>query len=139
MKDFDLKLAKQGDGVETNEGDQVIELTVLSSEVDEPVIVVVRKTDEEEEYLCTMSFTEEGRSFDDSSDIYLVMAPKFVTYWSNVYKLDNGKISMSDVYKDKKSATDRLNPNRVRSSGKYLKTISFEVEEWDLLNLMMKL
>jgi hypothetical protein len=119
MTKFDLAKAIAGKPVKTKDGRTLSELHLFSSGIKRPVVGLVEGDDILTEY------TREGKYWLDGieSSYDLSMDVKVKTYWANLYNDDQG-LELSGIYFSEEEATNsKTHPER------YIKTISFEVEQ----------
>lgn len=123
MKPFIFEQAEAGQRVITRDG-QPGEIIAVRKEDNYvyPVIVQVG----EEGRKVVVSYTKDGAFFDNGKEscLDIFIAPNVKTYWANVYATPDHALYVGWVYDSDVEAK-----SRDTGSDKYLKTISFEVED----------
>jgi hypothetical protein len=123
-KQFNLEAALNGEPFECEDGSQVLKWMYCEGVMDYPIVCFVKSIDGD---LKTLSFTQDGFHLTSkmTNPLNLVMSPKKVTRWFNVYEHEDYKfiLSGSISYETEGEAKEyNTDPE------KYIKTIPIEIE-----------
>lgn len=123
LSEFNLEKALAGANVVTRNGQQVVSIFCDKSDFDEyPVKFIVKLYTGD---YMTGSATRDGifnSKEQTANDLFMVAKVK--TYWGNVYKSESGRHWVGEL-----STDEQVVKQCHVSSGNFIKTISFDVEE----------
>lgn len=127
LKPFDLERAKLGDKVVTRDGNPARMIFFDAKRLNYPIVALITDSNN---YKKEEWFRLNGKFFEDDveNEFDLFMAQKVTTYYANIYEgINNPIISISKVFyslSDAEIASCEIYPYV-----KFLKTISFEIEQ----------
>ena len=131
LKPFNLKKALAGEKVVTKSGYPVVaifcdKIIIEKKDIEycRPVIFIYKTNEKYYSMIATMS----GHSENSHHDLFLL--PTVKTYWVNVYKNpDCNEFITGNVFHSEAEAIYNATSEYKSKKGKYIKTISFDLEE----------
>jgi hypothetical protein len=122
-KQFNLEAALNGEPFECEDGSQVLKWMYCEEGIPYPIVCFVKSLDGE---LKTLSFTQDGFHLTSkiTNPLNLVMSPKKVTRWFNVYEDGESGFRLGNLA----GYDSREKAELIKESSIYIKTISIEIE-----------